>query len=267
MTRLVCRSWYCLEINSAIYFVDADIFQQKDVTAVGFEPTPFQTSALNWRLRPLGQAITAWHIPLNYSQHNAGPLLSLSHTIPTQNTTLCTLTILHTSTLNFLHDSQSFYYAPSISREYSLFSISHISRPNTDIPSLTCYQFTNIGPKYLTESWYERHMAILWLLQALKWGWFGEIETSITRHVELCWTWQLGHSVFIPLSSTHENFRTIGEGFIFARFLSFLKLRGHGRRGRGEQTRRKFFFTHTWHTNRPLLGLCQNIILVVDGGL
>ncbi len=22
---------------------------------VGFEPTPFQTSALNWRLRPLGQ--------------------------------------------------------------------------------------------------------------------------------------------------------------------------------------------------------------------
>ena len=25
---------------------------------VGFEPTPFQTSALNWRLRPLGQLTT-----------------------------------------------------------------------------------------------------------------------------------------------------------------------------------------------------------------
>ena len=27
------------------------------MTNVGFEPTPFQTSALNWRLRPLGQLI------------------------------------------------------------------------------------------------------------------------------------------------------------------------------------------------------------------
>ena len=27
------------------------------MTAVGFEPTPFRTSALSWRLRPLGQAI------------------------------------------------------------------------------------------------------------------------------------------------------------------------------------------------------------------
>ena len=25
------------------------------MTAVGFEPTPFRTSALSWRLRPLGQ--------------------------------------------------------------------------------------------------------------------------------------------------------------------------------------------------------------------
>lgn len=27
------------------------------MTAVGFEPTPFRTSALNWRLRPLGQTV------------------------------------------------------------------------------------------------------------------------------------------------------------------------------------------------------------------
>jgi hypothetical protein len=30
------------------------------MTTVGFEPTPFQTSALNWRLRPLGQVITPY---------------------------------------------------------------------------------------------------------------------------------------------------------------------------------------------------------------
>ena len=30
------------------------------MTNVGFEPTPFQTSALNWRLRPLGQLITLY---------------------------------------------------------------------------------------------------------------------------------------------------------------------------------------------------------------
>ena len=29
----------------------------KKVTAVGFEPTPFRTSALSWRLRPLGHAV------------------------------------------------------------------------------------------------------------------------------------------------------------------------------------------------------------------
>ena len=27
------------------------------MTAVGFEPTPFRTSALSWRLRPLGHAV------------------------------------------------------------------------------------------------------------------------------------------------------------------------------------------------------------------
>jgi hypothetical protein len=27
------------------------------LTAVGFEPTPFRTSALSWRLRPLGHAV------------------------------------------------------------------------------------------------------------------------------------------------------------------------------------------------------------------
>ena len=29
------------------------------MTAVGFEPTPFRTSALSWRLRPLGHAVNA----------------------------------------------------------------------------------------------------------------------------------------------------------------------------------------------------------------
>ena len=28
------------------------------MTAVGFEPTPFRTSALSWRLRPLGHAVS-----------------------------------------------------------------------------------------------------------------------------------------------------------------------------------------------------------------
>lgn len=31
--------------------------KKKNLTAVGFEPTPFQTGALNRRLRPLGHAI------------------------------------------------------------------------------------------------------------------------------------------------------------------------------------------------------------------
>ena len=31
--------------------------QKLGVTGVGFEPTPFRTSALSWRLRPLGQPI------------------------------------------------------------------------------------------------------------------------------------------------------------------------------------------------------------------
>ena len=30
---------------------------------VGFEPTPFRTSALNWRLRPLGQFTTLSYFP------------------------------------------------------------------------------------------------------------------------------------------------------------------------------------------------------------
>ena len=30
------------------------------VTGVGFEPTPFRTSALSWRLRPLGQPISTY---------------------------------------------------------------------------------------------------------------------------------------------------------------------------------------------------------------
>ena len=30
------------------------------MTAVGFEPTPFRTSALSWRLRPLGHAVS-WY--------------------------------------------------------------------------------------------------------------------------------------------------------------------------------------------------------------
>ena len=31
------------------------------MTAVGFEPTPFRTSALSWRLRPLGHAATLYN--------------------------------------------------------------------------------------------------------------------------------------------------------------------------------------------------------------
>jgi hypothetical protein len=30
--------------------------KRQKMIAVGFEPTPFRTSALSWRLRPLGQA-------------------------------------------------------------------------------------------------------------------------------------------------------------------------------------------------------------------
>ena len=35
------------------------------MTPVGFEPTPFRTSALSWRLRPLGQGIefARWLFP------------------------------------------------------------------------------------------------------------------------------------------------------------------------------------------------------------
>ena len=33
------------------------------MTAVGFEPTPVKTSALNWRLRPLGQAVGCSSVP------------------------------------------------------------------------------------------------------------------------------------------------------------------------------------------------------------
>ena len=31
--------------------------KNENITAVGFEPTPFRTSALSWRLRPLGHAV------------------------------------------------------------------------------------------------------------------------------------------------------------------------------------------------------------------
>ena len=31
---------------------------ERKMTAVGFEPTPFRTSALSWRLRPLGHAVS-----------------------------------------------------------------------------------------------------------------------------------------------------------------------------------------------------------------
>ena len=34
------------------------------MTAVGFEPTPFRTSALSWRLRPLGHAIVEYNVIL-----------------------------------------------------------------------------------------------------------------------------------------------------------------------------------------------------------
>lgn len=63
------REW-CAEVDISSKYIeniDASIWSKKDVTAVGFEPTPFQTSALNWRLRPLGQAITAWLSSLYYS--------------------------------------------------------------------------------------------------------------------------------------------------------------------------------------------------------
>ena len=34
-----------------------DVGTERKMTAVGFEPTPFRTSALSWRLRPLGHAV------------------------------------------------------------------------------------------------------------------------------------------------------------------------------------------------------------------
>ena len=34
-----------------------DTQPERKMTAVGFEPTPFRTSALSWRLRPLGHAV------------------------------------------------------------------------------------------------------------------------------------------------------------------------------------------------------------------
>ena len=49
---------------STLYAIELDgyfspwVFAAKSVTAVGFEPTPFRTSALSWRLRPLGHAVS-----------------------------------------------------------------------------------------------------------------------------------------------------------------------------------------------------------------
>ena len=210
--------------------------QQKDVTAVGFEPTPFQTSALNWRLRPLGQAITAWHTPLNYSQHTAVSLsiTFLHHTI----TIHCIMHSYHTPHKHTEHLPWRLvvYYAPSISLEFVSFSISHIFHPSGTTPSLACFQFVIIGPKYITKPRHKSHVVILWLLQALKWGRIGKLEKSITRHIELFWSWQLGCGLFTPLFSTPEDFRAIGEGFINVKFLAVMKLCGHGRRGRGERT-------------------------------
>ena len=43
------------------------------MTAVGFEPTPFRTSALSWRLRPLGHAVYGHHhMHVPHLQKNCG---------------------------------------------------------------------------------------------------------------------------------------------------------------------------------------------------
>ena len=52
---------------------------------MGFEPTPFRTSALNWRLRPLGQFTTQTYLTLasitNNTHKNNNKLAK--YTIPT----------------------------------------------------------------------------------------------------------------------------------------------------------------------------------------
>ena len=51
-----CLKYYfiCYKITFFIFYLVKKLKRQKMV-AVGFEPTPSRTSALNWRLRPLGQ--------------------------------------------------------------------------------------------------------------------------------------------------------------------------------------------------------------------
>ena len=49
------------------------------MTNVQFEPTPFQTSALNWRLRPLGQLITD-NLSTQWATTHHDCLLVISHT-------------------------------------------------------------------------------------------------------------------------------------------------------------------------------------------
>ena len=49
----------------------------KEMTAVGFEPTPFRTGALSQRLRPLGQTVLGLHllvhiaVPSDHRMHSA----------------------------------------------------------------------------------------------------------------------------------------------------------------------------------------------------
>ncbi len=49
----------------------------QNVTAVGFEPTPFRTGALSQRLRPLGQTVLRiWHERRAYFQHPHARILA-----------------------------------------------------------------------------------------------------------------------------------------------------------------------------------------------
>jgi hypothetical protein len=49
----------------------------------GFEPAPFQTSALNWRLRPLGQSTIELYTKHKYTLHIDADHAQTKSTIPT----------------------------------------------------------------------------------------------------------------------------------------------------------------------------------------
>ena len=55
--RSPVQSWDEVLIFRRLSSKHLSVVRKKRLTAVGFEPTPLRTSALSWRLRPLGHAV------------------------------------------------------------------------------------------------------------------------------------------------------------------------------------------------------------------